>query len=313
MITLRDRYRGALVGLAVGDALGTTVEFKAPGTFEPMTTIVGGGPFNLPKGAWTDDTSMALCLGQSLIECRGMDYHDQMKKYTDWYEDGYMSSIGYCFDIGHTTRCALYAYKKRKEFYPEASENAGNGSIMRLAPVPMFYMGSRHKIVWDQSEVSSKTTHSLPICTDACRYLGYIIEMCLWGKEKGAILHSQIFLGSPPFLGSQAIREIAGGSFMTKNPPDIKGSGYVAQSLEAALWAFYKTDNFKDGALLAVNLGDDADTTGAVYGQIAGAFYGLEGIPPEWVQTIAKGEMIIEMADGLFDSNPFCTTGRIKT
>ena len=103
---LRDRYRGALLGLAVGDALGTTLEFKRPGSFAPITDMVGGGPFGLKPGQWTDDTSMALCLAESLVECRGFDPVDQLRRYCRWYREGHLSSTGRCFDIGNTTRAA---------------------------------------------------------------------------------------------------------------------------------------------------------------------------------------------------------------
>src|SRR5437773_1164620 len=107
-----ERYRGSLLGLAVGDALGTTLEFKRPGTFEPIDDMVGGGPFGLQAGEWTDDTSMALCLAESLIECRGFDPNDQMKRYVRWWREGHLSSNGICFDIGNTVRRALVAFER---------------------------------------------------------------------------------------------------------------------------------------------------------------------------------------------------------
>src|SRR5690348_11419095 len=105
-LTLIDRYRGALVGLAVGDAVGTTLEFATPGTFEPITDMVGGGPFELLPGQWTDDTSMALCLAESLLHCGGHDPRDQMQRYVRWWREGHLSSTGRCFDIGRTVASA---------------------------------------------------------------------------------------------------------------------------------------------------------------------------------------------------------------
>ena len=138
---LKDRYRGSLLGLAVGDALGTTLEFKAPGTFEPLSEMVGGGPFKLQPGQWTDDTSMALCLAESLIECNGFNPQDQMERYRRWYREGYLSSTDTCFDIGNTVRTAIQVFEKTGEAYSGSTDpySAGNGSIMRLAPVPLFY------------------------------------------------------------------------------------------------------------------------------------------------------------------------------
>jgi hypothetical protein len=140
-LLLRERYRGALLGLAVGDALGTTLEFKAPGTFKPVTDMVGGGPFGLKPGQWTDDTSMALCLAESLIEKRGFDPKDQMDRYCRRWKEGYLSSTGTCFDIGITVRTALAHYLRTGEPFAGSTDpfTAGNGSLMRLAPVPLAY------------------------------------------------------------------------------------------------------------------------------------------------------------------------------
>ena len=140
MATEMERYRGALLGLAVGDALGTTLEFRPPGTFEPISEIVGGGPFGLEPGEWTDDTSMALCLAESLIVRRGFDPIDQLGRYVAWWQTGHLSSTGECFDIGNATATALDGFLRTGKPCGQTSEySAGNGSIMRLAPVPMFY------------------------------------------------------------------------------------------------------------------------------------------------------------------------------
>jgi ADP-ribosyl-[dinitrogen reductase] hydrolase len=136
-----QRYRGSLLGLAVGDALGTTLEFKPPGTFPPLTDMVGGGPFHLEPGQWTDDTSMALCLAESLIERQGFDPVDQLERYLRWYRQGHLSSNGRCFDIGTTVQTALHRFEHTHKPYcgPTDPMSAGNGSLMRLAPVPLAY------------------------------------------------------------------------------------------------------------------------------------------------------------------------------
>ena len=135
-----ERFSGCLLGLAIGDTVGTTLEFKRPGSFEPLTDMVGGGPFRLKPGQWTDDTSMALCLAASLIECRGFDARDQMERYVRWWREGYMSSTGHCFDIGNTTAEALGIFQRTRDPFAGATDldKAGNGSLMRPAPVPMF-------------------------------------------------------------------------------------------------------------------------------------------------------------------------------
>src|SRR6185295_11989560 len=136
-----ERFRGCLLGLAVGDAVGTTLEFRRRGTFEPLTDMVGGGPFGLLPGQWTDDTSMALCLATSLVERDGFDARDQMERYCWWADRGYLSSTGKCFDIGNTVASALRRYQRDGNPYAGSRDqnSAGNGCIMRLAPIPMYF------------------------------------------------------------------------------------------------------------------------------------------------------------------------------
>ena len=302
-LTTEDRFRGCLLGLAVGDALGTTLEFERPGSFEPISGIVGGGPFGLKAGQWTDDTSMALCLAESLIETGVFDPRDQAERYVRWWRNGHLSATGRCFDIGGTTSQALGAFESTGEPFSGSADpcSAGNGSIMRLAPIPMRYC--RDPLALDRNaELSSRVTHAAPNCIDACRYLSGIIAGLLNGEPKESVLEPGYRSASrrwEPGELAHRIDEVAQGSFKRREPPGIAGTGYVANSLEAALWAFHRTDNFRDGALLAVNLGDDADTTGAVYGQIAGACYGAEGIPASWREILAMGELITGFADSL--------------
>ena len=297
------KLTGCLLGLAVGDALGCTLEFKKPNTFEPITTIVGGGVHKLKAGQWTDDTSMALCLAQSLIDCKGFDATDQMLKYSKWYDEGYMSSTGTCFDIGNTTRKALDDFAITNNPYSGEKDirSCGNGSIMRLAPIPIYYYQEPEEAL-KYAALSSKTTHAHSLCIDACRYMAGIIVGLLNGESKDTVFSSMYSPVENYFMNNplcDAIKEVANGSFKTKQPPEVKGTGFVVESLEAALWAFYHSDNFRDGALKAVNLGDDADTTGAIYGQIAGAIY---DIPQEWLQVISMREKITEIAKQLLPS-----------
>jgi ADP-ribosyl-[dinitrogen reductase] hydrolase len=294
-MNLLSRYRGCLLGLAVGDALGTTLEFSPPGTFTPIDDLIGGGPFNLKPGQWTDDTSMALCLATSLIERHGFDPIDQLERYVRWWREGYLSSTGSCFDIGSTVRSALTRFLQTREPYPGSTDPraAGNGSIMRLAPVVLYYARQPEQAIHFAAE-SSRTTHGTAEAIDACRYFASLMLAALNGKSKAEVLRDQHTSFAPK------IAAIAAGSFKRKQPPEIRGTGYVVDSLEAALWAFYHGRDFREGALLAVNLGEDADTTGAVYGQLAGAFYGEDNIPAAWRDTIAQRELILELAEKLF-------------
>ena len=308
-----DRFRGALTGLAVCDALGTTVEFRTPGSFQPLSDIVGGGPFGLRPGQWTDDTSMALCLAESLITKRGFDPVDQLERYVRWYREGHLSSTGACFDIGGTTSQALHRFQRTHEPYCGSTDPraAGNGSIMRLAPVPLFFAGRPEEAI-ERSGDSSRTTHGAAVCVDACRYMGGLIVGAVSGATKDELL-AESYSPVPGYWKQHPlapeIDAIARGSFTRREPPEIRGTGYVVQSLEAALWAFHRAKDFRDGALMAVNLGDDADTTGAVYGQIAGAFYGHGGIPGKWRSVVAQSLTILAMADQLAGRAPDSSSG----
>ncbi len=296
-----ERYLGCLLGLACGDALGTTVEFKPRGTFQPLTDMIGGGPFRLESGQWTDDTSMALCLAESLIECGGFDPADQMRRYVRWWREGYLSSTGVCFDIGNTVAGALRRYERSGDPYSGSSDpySAGNGSIMRLAPVPLFYADDLQQVIHYSGE-SSRTTHGAEEAVDASRLYGAMIALALQGGAKTEILcngHLSLF---PANDLAPAIRDIAEGGYRTKSRDEIKGSGYVVQSLEAALWCFWQTDSYRDAVLLAANLGEDADTTSAICGQIAGAYYGVGAIPEVWLVKLARRALIQDLARHLF-------------
>lgn len=281
----------------MGDALGTALEFKPPGTFEPIRGMIGGGPFGLRLGEWTDDTSMALCLAKSLLDKNGFDAANQMQQYLRWYRTGDLSSTGVCFDIGMTTRGALHRFESTRQPFsgPTHPDTAGNGCIMRLAPVPMFFGRSPTDALTFCGE-SSRTTHGAAACIDACRLFGHFLFGALQGKPKDELLAAG-YWSSGPLVPE--IQRIAHGSYKEREPPEIRGTGYVVESLEAALWAFYHSNSFGAGALLAVNLGDDADTTGAVYGQLAGAHYGANAIPGEWLNVLAHRDLITSFADRL--------------
>jgi len=293
---LVDRYQGCLLGLACGDAVGTTLEFKPRGSFEPITDMVGGGPFNLEPGQWTDDTSMALCLAESLIEKKGFDPMEQMERYVRWYRTGYLSSTGVCFDIGGTTASALRRFEKTRDPFsgPTDSNSAGNGSLMRLAPVPLFFFPDRDAMIFYAGE-SSRTTHGAQECIDACRLFASILYNALSGMDKERVLldHDESIIESP------AIREILRGSYKGKTEDQIKGTGYVVESLEAALWCFHAMETFKDAVLKSANLGDDADTTAAICGQVAGAYYGIQGMPSSWKERIVMRFAIEKLASQL--------------
>ena len=304
MIPHSERYRGCLLGLAIGDCLGAPVEFNPPGSFPPVTGLLGGGPFQLQPGQWTDDTSMALCLAASLVECQAFDPADQLARYLRWYREGYMSSTGVCFDIGTTTEQSIkdfeaYGWTTSRQVDPQ---RASNGSLMRLAPAALAYAGHPALAVASCAE-TSLTTHAAPAAVDACRYLGALLVGALAGAPREELLSP--FYQPVPGLWEvhpldPLVEQVAAGSFLQRQPPQIRNGSEAVNCLEAALWGFANSADFAEGALRLGNLGDDADTAAAVYGQLAGAYYGLSAIPPAWREGVQQAGMILTMADQLY-------------
>ncbi len=259
--------------------------------------MVGGGPFGLAAGQWTDDTAMALCLATSLLESSGFDAADQMDRYCKWWKTGYLSCTGDCFDIGLTTKAALVRFQQSgSPFAGDTSAHAaGNGSLMRLAPVPLFFYPDIEAAVRCAGD-SSRTTHGAEECIAACQLLARMICMALEGRPRDAVT----VVDGGEFSKTPAIAAIATGNYRHKDPTAIRGSGYVVESLEAALFCFTHTETFEEAILAAANLGDDADTTAAICGQLAGAFYGIAGIPSRWRERLAMHDDILILADRLY-------------
>ena len=292
----RSRYRGSLLGLAVGDALGAPFEGSPAGSFGPVEDMVGGGHRGLPVGTWTDDTSMALCLADSLVARRGFDLRDQLDRYLHWLQNGYLSSAEYAFGMGRTTSRALARYElTRDPFSSGVSEptSAGNGSLMRLAPVPLFFAADRAEAIRLSGE-SSRATHAVALAVDACRYLGALIAGAVSGLAKEQLLAEDYFEEDVV----SEIAAVAHGSFRRDEPREP--SGYVVDTLHAALWTLDRSSSFREGALLAVNLGGDTDTTASVFAQLAGTLEGEEAIPEEWRTKLVRRELVEGMADRLF-------------
>ena len=326
-----DRVLGCLVGLAVGDALGASVEFR-PHEYlvqHPVREMMGGGTWGLAAGQWTDDTSTALCLAASLITHRNFNPYDQLVRYKWWYRHGYLSSTGQCFDIGNATRTSIEEFERRQRLLKQRvhiSKNseidlltmetvqsnhfdvncsgagvAGNGALMRLAPVPLFFYRTPERAV-DFSGQSARLTHGDDAAVDACRYYGALIVAALKGAAKGELLDKNFYDTHYGWFGERDLHpkvvRIAEGSYQRRNGYEdgIRGKGYIVLALEAALWAFWATESFEEGALKAVNLGDDTDTTAAIYGQLAGAHYGYENIPQRWREQLYARDFVESIA-----------------
>ena len=286
---MSDKAQGCFLGLAIGDAMGAPVEFSPPGSFTPVTNYQSGGPFNLQAGQYTDDSSMALCLAESLLSCGGTNLQDQMTRYWDWFDNGSNSSTGRCFDIGNGTRNALLRWRESGDPLSGADDALGNGSLMRLAPVAIRYWSDGIKARKYAIE-STLTTHGHPVTWAATEYLADALSRLIQGSSKEDVMETTR-------SNSPEISQVLSGSWEGRS---VKASGHVLKSLEAALWAFFTTDSFADCVLRAVNLGDDADSVGAIAGQLAGACYGVNGIPTEWVSGLQDSEKFQTLAERLY-------------
>jgi ADP-ribosyl-[dinitrogen reductase] hydrolase len=292
---MRDRALGALIGLAVGDAVGTTLEFKSRDSYPRLTDMVGGGPFSLKPGQWTDDTSMALALADSLIEDGDLDPNDLMRRFVAWRDDGEYSCTGRCFDIGITVSSALSRFQRSGDPMAGSTDpdTAGNGSLMRLAPVALRHWRDRDKLR-DVAARQSQTTHGAAEAVSACVGYAEILAGAIEGLPRSDVLSPR----AGPYAGK--ICGILKGGWRGKRREDVASSGYVAHSLDAALWSVGRTADYRSAVLTAANLGGDADTTAAIAGQLAGALYGMSGIPADWLDKLAWHERIVDIGDALF-------------
>ncbi|CAF1028587.1 unnamed protein product [Adineta ricciae] len=332
--TIANRCIGSLIGLAIGDALGAGVEFCSREDLvkKPVEDMKTGGTWNLKAGQWTDDTSMSLCLASSLITQKDFNLYDQMVRYKWWYKHGFLSSTGRCFDIGNATRMSLEEFQRRQnvlkkdrklrvdlevdqlpldvikkhkfDVFCGSPGSAGNGGLMRLAPVPLFFYQVPTLAV-EYSGQSARLTHGDVRAVDACRYYGALIAAVVRGESKEQLLNDKFYDDHKLWFGTKpldaSIMEVASGSYKQPKGYDdgIRGGGFVVQSLRAALWAFWSTETFEDGVINAVNLGSDTDTTAAIYGQLAGAYYGYSSIPEKWIKKLYARDLIVCIAEWL--------------
>jgi ADP-ribosyl-[dinitrogen reductase] hydrolase len=222
-----------------------------------------------------------------------------MRRYCRWMNEGYLSSTGECFDIGSTVSAALRRFAVSGEPYSGSTDprTAGNGCLMRLAPVPMYFYSDREKAI-EWSGESAKTTHGAEECVQASRLFGAMLWLALSGADKETILRGHGIVALP----SKRLESIANGEYRDRSANEIRGNGYVVDSIEAALWCFDRTGSFEEAILHAANLGEDADTTAAICGQMAGAFYGESGIPEHWRHRLVMADQIRTLADRLYAS-----------
>lgn len=298
--SIHDRCAGSFVGLAIGDALGAPVEFCGRDTFEPVTNYRSGGKFSLPAGAWTDDTAMALCLANSLISHKGLDQQDLLDQFCRWAEFGENTSTGVAVGIGQNTLRALGDFKRNGELLarPFGRKNDGNGSVMRLAPVACFFAADLGSAV-KAAKAQSLTTHSSSIAEECCELLATVLVDLINDEPFDACLRTVLKRDWCDPIASAFhtnLRDLA--------PEAVRSTGYAVDTLHAAIWAVAQTDSFEDAVLKAVNLGDDADTVGAVAGQVAGGLYGYSEVPSHLKNDLIKERQLYVTSQFLSGARP---------
>ena len=295
-MNLNERATGGLLALACGDALANHVEFSPRGSYQITGMDNRNGP--LPTGQWSDDTGLALCLGESLVANGGFNAKDQMMRYEAFYERGEGWPGKYRLAPGNTLAQALKQFKYTDEPFCGSTHPlaAGNGGLMRLLPAVLAaYPDEQKACYW--SRESTRTTHGAPECLEASECLALILCSLLNGQDKATALKA----AENTEWTSAKIRALANRDYLNKPDALIKAKGYVVDTLEAALWCFSTTDTLEEAILQAANLGDDCDTVAAITGQLAGCHYGKPAIPQDWQNKLVEKDRIKHVALTLID------------
>ena len=308
---MNNLNKDILLGIAIGDALGVPVEFEHRQELEknPVVGMREYGTHNQPKGTWSDDSSLALCLAESL--CNGYNLNDIADKFIRWYYDGYCTPYGRVFDVGITTARAISNLQsgiKPNLAGMDRERDNGNGSLMRILPLVPYILNmeeeDRFRIIGEVSSLTHRHPRSILACIALCEFAIQYIDLQAVERAYQAmqqtilqLLKKEMFIEEDiPF---ERLIGLSYEEFKAIELKDIRSTGYVIDTLEASLWCVFNTTNYKDAVLKAVNLGDDTDTVGAITGGLAGIIYGYDTIPSEWLEVLAKKDDIIELADKL--------------
>ena len=301
----RNYLKDILYGVCVGDALGVPVEFESREYLKnnPVTKMGSGGVHDQGIGVWSDDSSLTFCLAESIVE--GYDIHRLASKFIKWKNEGYWTATGEVFDIGNTTRQSIINLSRG--VYPNLAGGQneidnGNGSLMRILPLVLLIKDLSIEKRFDLVKEVSSITHAHNRSVISCFYYLELALQVMEGKDKFEI-YENLKKTVPEFLNSNKIYSVElthfdrliNGNIYELNENVIQSGGYVIQTLEASIWCLLTSDTYEDAVLKAVNLGGDADTTGAVTGGLAGLFYGYAAIPKSWIMPILKKEEIDEL------------------
>lgn len=306
-----NTIKAAIIGHAVGDALGVPAEFIPREKLQkhPVTDMIGYGSHDVPKGSWSDDTSMELCTLNSIATKGEIDLDDIMVEFGKWVEDGYMTPQGRVFDIGRTCLHAIMNYHRGKDVRHcggEREHDNGNGSLMRILPVCLYnYLKKADKdSAIDNIHSVSALTHAHDRSCIACGIYDFIIQELISTSRKSSVKKAldkakEYYKENDE---NKSFSRLYEENFELTAESDVKSSGYVVDTLEAAVWCLLNTTNYKECVLKAVNLGQDTDTVAAVAGGLAGILYGYKNIPSEWIDSLIKKDDILDMCSAFYDA-----------
>lgn len=300
----KNKLKAGIIGHLVGDALGVPIEFKSRKELEkdPVTDMRGYGTYNQAPGTWSDDSSLTLCLLESLID--GYDLNDQAEKFISWLDDAYWTARGETFDVGNTTQISIA--RLRQEIKPiEAGAGGerdnGNGSLMRILPLAFYLLSSEPESKFEKTKEVSSLTHSHPRSIVGCYiYLDYAQRLIKGNNLKQSYQQTKSHLNQ--FIKKESYRSelkyykrILTGNIRDLKETEIKSTGYVVDTLEAVFWVLLNSNSYKESVLKAVNLGEDTDTVAAITGGLAGIYYGFDRIPENWVKQLARLNDVLKL------------------
>ncbi len=313
---MRNNILDGIMGLCVADAIGVPVEFLSRERLKakPVSNMQGFGTHNQPIGTWSDDTSMTLCLVDSLAS--GLDYKDILTKFQSWLNEGAYTPHGDVFDVGIATRQAIRRFMAGTEPLKcggLGERDNGNGSLMRILPL-LFYIQSLYGTDFEEVDESFNIIHDVSSLTHAhkrsqlaCGIYISVASMLIGNMDLKIAVELGIYKATEYYKRSKhefkeeisKFSRILDKGFQEKDERDIKSSGYVVDTLEAAIWCLLNSNSYKECVLMAVNLGNDTDTVAAVAGGLAGLYYGYESIPIEWINQIVRRDYIEELSNRL--------------
>ena len=312
----KNSVLSAIMGVAVGDAVGVPYEFSSRQDMQenPATDMTGYGTYNQPHGTWSDDSSLTFCLAESLV--KGYNLEEISKKFIQWKDEAYWTARNEVFDIGITTSKSILRLKrlinenKIEELNHQkgkgGSDENGNGSLMRIIPLLFYIKGKsiheQFEIIWEVSALTHRHIRAAMSCLIYLKIGEYILNGM---DKKGAYHQSRKDIGNFwddikfPMDERKHFNKLIQNDITKTSEDELLSGGYVIEVLESSIWFFLKKGNYRDAIIGIINLGHDTDTSAAITGGLAGLYYGVYGIPSYWVNTIARKKNIIQLCESL--------------